>query len=677
MRVLGRWSPRAHFGMDRLLRSLGRRSSPWVLAGIWPLGAIGPFALCSCTPINPLSSSESANLGDSGVTGTPGVNRGDGSVTPPQGAHDAQVPADESVETPGQRRQPQGDSTGTTGGPPSSDGGSAPPDPAAPPQDSGDLMDLQDQPVSMEPLDPSLRYVAPELADETALAALEDILQAPILGTGKFKQDSSAERSDGAPRGLRQPFAYGNGDCNNFVCRSDTAHVADPASGSAPHHYDMPSCSEDYVRGVVLAHRHGSGRMTRLFLSHDALFSEGDTSEQLVRVYVDDNPRAVLQMPLLQLVTGGGGEIFGLPFGAASEAFAAWYYPVVFGTKLIVAVDNLTADNFFYQVDTVLDAPELKRVAARSRLAGRENASRILSRATSSVPDASSIRSEQFALPPGGQRTVMLSGPHTISELRLRVPADGIAALQAVHVAVNWDNGVQAAIDLGLLELFGATQSAPERGSLVLEAALRDGNQTFSLRLPMPFSHGSTWTISNGGNNESGFQLEWIGVPSVPEQPFGHLAVQVNAPALPRSGQGESVALAVAEGRGRFVGTCVDLGGRADPALGAYAHYLNLLEGDFRAHVDGDEVLHTTGTGDYADNAGYFAESPRGSPFAQSWAKVESAGSTPQGQISFCRWHVLGNEIDFQRSFRLTHELGQYDASVVERHHSVAYLYLQ
>jgi len=103
---------------------------------------------------------------------------------------------------------------------------------------------------------------------------------------------------------------------------------------------------------------------------------------------------------------------------------------------------------------------------------------------------------------------------------------------------------------------------------------------------------------------------------------------------------------------------------------------LDLLQGDFHASADGQPALDSTGTEDYADNAFYFRESPKGTPFAQNWGRTDDASATPQGRVSFCRWQILGSEIDFQREFKLTRELSQGDTSVVDLQHTVAYLYL-
>lgn len=136
--------------------------------------------------------------------------------------------------------------------------------------------------------------------------------------------------------------------------------------------------------------------------------------------------------------------------------------------------------------------------------------------------------------------------------------------------------------------------------------------------------------------------------------------------------------IAEALGRGRFVGVCADLGGRHDTkVIGAPTSGLGLLQGDFRMMADDRFVIHSPGTEDYADSAYYFLDSPKSSPFAQNWGRVDDAAADPPGQISFCRWQVLGAEFDFQRSFRAVREVSQYDPAIVSRHRTVAFLYLE
>jgi hypothetical protein len=99
------------------------------------------------------------------------------------------------------------------------------------------------------------------------------------------------------------------------------------------------------------------------------------------------------------------------------------------------------------------------------------------------------------------------------------------------------------------------------------------------------------------------------------------------------------------------------------------------LEGDVRAMVDGKRALDGTGTEDYPDNSFYFRDTPKATPFAQNWNLVDSASSAPPGGVSFCRWQVLGNEVDFQSELRLTREIGIGDPSIVLLNRTIAFLY--
>jgi hypothetical protein len=159
----------------------------------------------------------------------------------------------------------------------------------------------------------------------------------------------------------------------------------------------------------------------------------------------------------------------------------------------------------------------------------------------------------------------------------------------------------------------------------------------------------------------------------VPDASFGHLHVQRTETIGP-SMDSERVAVE-AQGRGRLVGTCNQVVGHADPNAGYQSDPLNMLEGDVRIQIDGELALNGTGSEEYADDVFYFRDAPHGNAFDQAWGVVDSA-QTPPGRASFCRWHVLGGEFDFNRSLRMSFELGGAgNPSLVERHQTVAYLY--
>jgi hypothetical protein len=136
--------------------------------------------------------------------------------------------------------------------------------------------------------------------------------------------------------------------------------------------------------------------------------------------------------------------------------------------------------------------------------------------------------------------------------------------------------------------------------------------------------------------------------------------------------------VAEATGRGRFVGLCVDVGGSRDLEYpDSLSSNLDFLTGDLHAQADGEKAIDSTGTEDYADSAYYFIDAPKATPFVHSWGRVDHSSASPPGQISFCRWHVLGGEIDFQKRFLFTRELTHHDPANIAYQHSVAFLYMQ
>jgi len=116
--------------------------------------------------------------------------------------------------------------------------------------------------------------------------------------------------------------------------------------------------------------------------------------------------------------------------------------------------------------------------------------------------------------------------------------------------------------------------------------------------------------------------------------------------------------------------------GVAAKLRGMRGHPMNFLEGDELCTIDGQRAIAGTGTEDYFNGAFYFEEGPSADPFAQIWGIVPNDPERPRtARVTACRWHVLGDAIDFQRSLDLRMEVGPGDPSVLERYRSIAFLY--
>jgi hypothetical protein len=508
-----------------------------------------------------------------------------------------------------------------------------------------------------------------EVADERALARLSDWRRLPVLGdSARYTQQSSYDR--GSTDSSFPLSDHGNRDFNNFVCASADAQLS--SNQIAPFKYDLPACPESYVRGAVLSRFEGAGHMLRMWLGAQSLMSGAPSNMQL-RIYVDDDPRPRIDVPLAALLDGSAGEIFAAPFGAGSPLRMAWYYPVSFRKKLIVALDQVgDLDEVFYQCDVVAD-PESTQPLPAARLDQRELALQQLGAVFHPAGSQPLLREPaRLSLAAGARQQLELSGPATIDEFRVRLREVDLSLLGTLRVRVRWDGAQTPAIDLSLADLLGGSVP-PAVSSLALTSVSEDGDRILALKLPMPFRERALIEFENSATSSVNFELRLLGEQSVPSEAFGHLHVQRNETLGPTSDR-ERVAVE-AQGRGRLVGACNQVVGHADPNAGYQSDPLNLLEGDVRIQIDGELALNGTGSEEYADDVFYFRDAPHGNAFDQAWGVVDSQ-QTPPGRASFCRWHVLGGELDYARSLRMIFELGGAgNPSLVERHQTVAYLY--
>ena len=513
-----------------------------------------------------------------------------------------------------------------------------------------------------------------ELADRASLIRLADLSELPHLPQehGRYVQQTSRDRGTSD---YTFPLSnYGNRDFNNFVCASADATLG--GAQFAPFAFDLPSCPEDYVHGAVLARFEGAGQMVRMWLGMQSLLFDHADAEVL-RIYVDDEPTPRVDVPLRAALDGSAGEVFAPPFGAGSPYRLAWYYPVAFKHKLIVALDKLgDYDNYFYHCDAVLTDTPTPEPLERSRLPERTAASRQLNMGYHRESDRTELQpAQQVQLDARGSHSIELDGPATLYELRVRYAAQDAALMSDVHLRVRWDNAEAPAIDLPLLALFAATPYPPELSNQIL-ASYQDGaDQLLALKLPAPFAQRAVFSFENTGGQPVAFTWRMLGERALHDSVGRLHAEHQRTRPPPRRASHVAIDTRTHPGRGRLVGICGNWQGHADANAGIQTDPLNLLEGDVRARVDGALALDGTGTEEYADDVFYYVDAPHARPFEQAWG-VLSDSTTSRGQASFCRWHVLGNEIDFTNSLELSFELGgANNPQIVDQVTTVAYYY--
>jgi hypothetical protein len=516
---------------------------------------------------------------------------------------------------------------------------------------------------------------APEVADARALSRMSDWRALPQLGDDPELYVQQTSRDRGTDDNSLPLSANGNRDFNNFLCASADARM-EPLQ-ITPFRFDAAQCEEDYVRGAVLARFEGSGRLARIWIGMSSLLFE-PADDELLRIYVDDEPEPLIEVPLVEALDGTAGEIFAPPFGAGSPVRLAWYYPVAFASKLIVSLDNLgELDLYYHHCDALLDRTPSGRTRPPARLPERDRALAQLGAIYHPAGLTGLLgEREQIELAPGAGVSVRREGPATLQELRLRVPAQALPGLAGVRFTVHWDGASEPAIDVPLLQLFASDRLPPERSNLALSSFVEAGEQTLALKLPMPFAATSEWTFRNEGSAAAAFTLELAGEAGVPAGRWGHLHV-LRSETVDPADQSHHVAAAI-EGRGRLVGLCGLVEGQPDALTASYQYDpLNLLEGDVQVRVDGRLALDGTGTEEYADDVFYFVDAPHAGPFVQAWGLVNDLARFPPGQANFCRWHVLGTELDFESSLELSFELGGVaNPWTVTRHRTLAFFYL-
>ncbi|MBK7582984.1 MAG: DUF2961 domain-containing protein [Myxococcales bacterium] len=501
-----------------------------------------------------------------------------------------------------------------------------------------------------------------ETADALALERMRDWRDLPVFTSDRFHRYSSYDRETGAPVPISL-LANGNRDMNNFVCRSADAEIEAPLVGVQ---LDLEECPEAYVHGLVMARVDGPGRMERFQLTQLSLRNTVSDSE-LLRIYLDDAPEPFLQLPLAAVLDGSAGEIFAPPFGRGSTHHLAWYYPVSFAKRLIVAIDRVgPLDLVYYQIDV---ASNVEHVApSKHRLPARDDVKLVLDTPAVSGSELSPVTTlaltslESVTLPP-------LPGPQTLTELAVSVAKTDLAELPKITLKISWDGAATPAIELPLSLLYAAALAPPATSSLALAVEDQGERLRMSLRLPMPFSTSALLGFQSTASSDLSLGLSIRGEPGVPSSPFGRLHAESHTTVAPAPSTHHPVLSA--KGPGRYVGTCAMLEGHGTPT-GAFSSPLNFLEGDFRGMVDGAWDLRDTGTEDFFDSCFYFESGGFGSAFAQAWDAKSENGA---GRASACRWNVLGTAIDYAASFELDLEIGPGDPSLLERYRTVGFVY--
>jgi hypothetical protein len=518
---------------------------------------------------------------------------------------------------------------------------------------------------------PARSGIPEELADLESLQILGDWRALPVLGDGITARQTSGDRYKNP--NLGPILANGNADLNNFVCLGKDTVIAD--SQAVPLQFDLPSCPEPYVRGAVLSRFEGSGRLVRLFITQASLLF-GPPDEEVLRIYVDDEREPRVEVPLARALDGSASEMFAPPFGSGVYQQLAWYYPVVFATKVITTIDHLgELDEYYHQTDVILDRVPRKRQASPVRLDARKLARMRLMGLTPLVEGLAPLELDRtLTLSPGAVERVELTGPATVYDVWLAVAEEAVSSLQSVILRIEWDNRGLYAINLPLLDLFAASAASPGTNPYALSGERIAGRQQFHLRIPMPFAKNARWTFTNTSDQTIRIDVAVLGERSLPADPWGHLfAMFSHTPGPTTLPVHPLVSVA---GRGKFIGTCLTMRGHSarDFAYSYTDNPFNYLEGDDIFLIDGRE-LRGTGTEDLFDNSFYFSNGATTTPFSQVWNVVVDPFKS-EGSVSTCRWFTLTAALNFQSSCTAAIEIGPARPDLLDDYRSVSFVYM-
>jgi hypothetical protein len=526
----------------------------------------------------------------------------------------------------------------------------------------------------------AMRDDSPPLTAEVdlGLARLADWAALPTLGKSRYEQFSSYNRAPGA-----FPIETGGKDFNNFIALSG------PDQPLLLADVEGPDPDGRRLGGYVLASvDDGPGYVARMFFTRFSVsdllrgyefFASNDLgrfSNEVLRIYVDDLSQPAFVIPLADV---GVTEPFALPFAGRSASAVVCYTPIAFTQRLRVVMDGLCPLNgYYYHVGVQrTDAPTR---AFSPRLADDPQyaAARALLEVFGQNPQANGARvlnAVPFEFPP--QTTTAIfedAAAGTIVLLQFAFDTVTQSQLTGLHLRMYFDGAATPAVDVPLDAFCGGREQLASFKTLPLCVDRKGKRLTVSWYLPMPYAEHARLELQNNGSQTLALRASVAVDRTLPPKPWGYLHARFTAVEGPQPTGSQFEVLGV-DGRGRYVGTFLFAAGRRDTRPQELPAALNILEGNELGIIDGEVRIRGTGTEDYYNGGFYFAAGPFSQPFAAA-NFVQGGFNQEVGIVSCCRWHVLSDAIDFQRSFELRFQYGADTPAVVVRYATVAYYYL-
>ncbi|MBU23222.1 MAG: hypothetical protein CL476_09005 [Acidobacteria bacterium] len=350
------------------------------------------------------------------------------------------------------------------------------------------------------------------------------------------------------------------------------------------------------AEGLVLAELDGPGAIYRIWTP--------TPTDDVFAFYFDGEDEPRLEIPFRQLFTGEREPFVSPIVGYGAGGFYC-YLPITFerSIKIVARAETLQ----FYQINYALypddvelgtfdgyAAPESRALLATavelfeaagedvSASAAPAGVELLTERTSVSLAPASSVT--LFETDQGGR----------IAGLRLG-PASAFAGkVRDVIIRIFWDGDEQPAVLSPVGDLFGYSWGDPAMRSVVAGTA----GDTNYLYLPMPFDESARIELTSeraeGPPLDVEVEVVWTRIPREPDEGRFYALWRRENPTI----DGEPFTFLDTQGRGHIVGAVLQ-------AQGFESAQTGFFEGDDQAILDGELVIHGTGSEDFFNGGWY------------------------------------------------------------------------
>jgi hypothetical protein len=367
----------------------------------------------------------------------------------------------------------------------------------------------------------------------------------------------------------------------------------------------------------------------------------------MLRIYLDGNEKPAVEVPIEDIFSGKLPQ-FPKPIVGKNQGGYYCYVPIPYRNGCKVVLDDPKLR--FYQVTcTKLDPSLVNSVATFSmEMDGAQK--KLLKRAVhlwSNLGDPNAIGLEgakwtdvELNLKPGEEKKIDLpDGAQTVRAVMLDGDKKQLKADRTARFEFRWDGYEKPSIDLSA-EFFFCQAESKKNIRTLLTGATDTGWYNF---MPMPYIHKGSLVVRATDKPVAG-KLRIATVAASPNRDrlgvgYLHAAYNEGIPTKPKVHH----PFLNRKGTGHYIGVYMVTRGQYKNSKGGYIPLW--LEGDEKFTVDGELVIHGTGSEDYF-NCGWYAvrgrlNSPGGMPSSGFPVyRYEGKGDQTESLANAYRWHI-------------------------------------